>query len=213
MLSPRRTFTPPRVPPLVAVAVYAVQAGTVTGSVSGVSLGTLTSLTINNGADIPFLFFSTSAVSMRFIYSIGARLRAISETTVVTGVATSISLTGPAYTDDTARLFIISTPVSGFLVELVFTTMDTQPNSDFVTVYDGVSGILPSVLRVAGSPSPLPIITSTSTSMAVLFASDDSVSQGLQGFAADFSFVTRVNQTGNISCTGACYVANVRYKW
>jgi hypothetical protein len=82
-------------------------------------------------------------------------------------------------------------------------------------VYDGGSGSLPSVLRVAGSPSLLPTITTTSTTMAVLFTSDDSVSnaQGLQGFAADFSFVTTVTSVGSISCTGACYAANVRYKW
>jgi hypothetical protein len=152
---------------------------------------------------------------MQFDYSSSARLRVVTETTVVTGTATNISLVGAAYTVDTAKLWIIRAPVSGFQVELVFTTMNTQPGGDFVTVYDGESGSLSSVLRVAGSPSPLPITTTASTTMAVLFTSDDSVSntQGLQGFAADFSFVTRANRTGNISCTGACYAANVRYKW
>jgi hypothetical protein len=152
---------------------------------------------------------------MNFVYSFMATLRAVTETRVVTGVATSISVTGSDYTDDTAKLWIIRAPVPGFQVELVFTTMDTQPGGDFVTVYDGESGSLPSVLRVAGAPSPLPIATTTSTSMAVLFTSDGLVpnAQGLQGFAADFSFVTRVTSAGSISCTGACYAANVRYKW
>jgi hypothetical protein len=192
----------------VALAVYAVQGGSVTGAVTSSSLAI-------SGTQSPLVFLGTTEFTMQFTYSAAARLRAVTETTVVTGVATSISLTGQAYTDDTSKLWIIRTPLSGFQVELAFTAMDTQPNGDFVTVYDGVSGSLSSVLRVEGAPSPLPSITTTSTSMVVLFTSDDSVSnaQGLQGFAADFSFVTSVTTAGSISCTGACYAANVRYKW
>jgi hypothetical protein len=208
---PRRTFSPSRLPvPLVALAVYVVQGGTVSGAVTSSSLAI-------SGTQPPLVFLgtSTSAFTMQFTYSAAARLRAIAETAVVTGLATSISLTGSDFTDDTAKLWIIQAPVSGFQVELVFTTMNTQPGGDFVTVYDGTSGSLSSLLRVAGSPSPLPNTTTTSSSMAVLFTSDDSVSsaQGQQGFAADFSFVTRITSTGSISCTGACYAANVRYKW
>jgi hypothetical protein len=197
---------------LIALALYAVQGGTADVPAAFSS----SSLAINNSSQPPFVFLgTTTSFFLHFTYSTAARLRAVTETTVVTGMLTSISLTGAAYNDDMAKLWIIRAPVSGLQVELVFTTMDTQASGDFVTVYDGVSGRLSSVLRVAGSPIILPNTTTTSTSMTVLFTSDFSVSnaQGLQGFAADFSFVTRVNETGNISCIGACYAANVRYKW
>jgi hypothetical protein len=208
---PRRAFSPDQLTvPLIALAVYAVQEGTVHAM-----FPMLSSLAIN-GTQSPPVFLSTAQYfTMSFNYQTAARLRAVTQTAVVTG-ATSINFTGAAYTDDTAKLWILRAPVPGFQVELVFTTMDTQPGGDFVTVYNGDSGsLLSSVLRVAGSPTPLPTATTTNTTMVVLFASDGAVSnaQGLQGFAADFSFVTRVNQMGNISCTGACYAANIRYKW
>jgi hypothetical protein len=161
------------------------------------------------------VFLGTTAFSMTFSYAAGAVLRAVTETRVITGVARSIILTGAVYTDDMARLWIIQIPLSGFQVELVFTTLDTQPGGDFVTVYTGAAGNLSAIMRVAGSPIALPNTTTVSERVTVLFTSDGSVSNahGLQGFAADFSFVTRVNQTGNISCTGPCYLANVQYKW
>jgi hypothetical protein len=196
--------------------VYAVQGGSVTVPEANF---TSSSVTIS-GAQPPFVYLgnTTQAYTFRLSYSPASRLRAITETKVVTGVATSISLSGAAYTNDVAKLWIIRSPTPGLQVELAFTTLNTQANADFLTVYNGASQGSPSSLqRIAGSPSPLPIVTSTSgEGMTVLFTSDGSVSnaQGLQGFAADFSFVRRVNTTGNISCTDACSAAaNVRYKW
>jgi hypothetical protein len=186
------------------------------GSVSAPTFSS-SSLVVNSATQVPFVFLGTSSqqFSMQFSYSAGAVLRAVTEARVVTGVATSIGVTGPAYTDDMGQLWIVRAPVPGFQVELVFTALSTEPDFDFVTVYNGVSGNLSSVLRVSGAPSTLPNITSTSEGMAVMFASDDLLSnaQGYLGFAADFSFVRRVNQAGSISCTGACYAGNVQYKW
>jgi hypothetical protein len=195
--------------------VYAAQAGVATVSLSPHTF--VVSSRAINATDSPLLVIQTQTVpfTLAFNYSATAMLRAVTETAIVTGVATNISLLGPAYTNDMAKLWIIRTPVSvsGFLVELVFTTLSTEPNTDFVTAYGGISIPSRSQLRVSGSPSTLPNITSER--VAVLFTSDGTVSnaQGLQGFAASFAFIQRVTQAGNISCTGACYIANVQYKW
>jgi hypothetical protein len=204
-----RTFTPSRLAvPLVALAVYAVQAGDVTVSISTpTQLDFYLSSVPVNGTQPPFVFLSnTASFFMQLSYSAGAVLRAVTKASVTIGNATSVAMLGPAYIDDTAEMAIIRAPVPGFRNELVFTTLDTQPNADFVTVYDGVSGNLTSLLRVSGSPSALPNVTSTSDG-------SESNAQGYQGFAADVTFVQRVNRAGTINCTGACYAANTEWKW
>jgi hypothetical protein len=204
-----RTFAPVTI---LAFALYVVQGGTATVTAPA---SFTSSFLAANATQAPFAFLSTSSFAMQFSYAAAAVLRAVTQTQLATGSATSISLLGSEYTNDIARLWIIQAPVPGFLIELFFTTISTQPNADFVTVYNGMSGTLAPLLRVAGSPSLLPNLTSTSERITMLFTSDGSVShaQGLQGFAADFHFIRRVNQTGNIGCTGACYAANVQYKW
>jgi hypothetical protein len=198
--------------------VYAVQGGNITvfnSSNAAQPVFSSSSVLINAAQSAPFVFLGTTTqlFSMQFTYSATAVLRAVTETRVVTGIATSISLLGTAYINDMAKLWILRSPVPGFQVELVFTVLSIQPNADFLTVYDGVHGSLSSLARWPLMPAN---ITSGSECMTVLFTSDSSVSGGdgvLQGFAADFSFVRRVRQAGNISCTGACYAANVRFKW
>jgi hypothetical protein len=99
-----------------------------------------------NGTQAPLVFFGTTTFSVAFSYSTGALL---TEITVVTGLAIRIGVTRIAYTDNMARLWIIQTPVPGFQVEIVFTTLGTQLNCDYVTVYSGASGNLSALVRVA----------------------------------------------------------------
>jgi hypothetical protein len=68
-----------------------------------------------NAAQAPPVFIGTSAqFSMQFNYSVGALLRAVTETRVVTGTASSfLGVLGPAYVNDQAQLFIIRAPRVG----------------------------------------------------------------------------------------------------
>jgi hypothetical protein len=217
---PFRAFSPGRLAvPLVALAVYTVQRGDAavfnsTTAASQQQAFITSSLATNIAAQTPLVFLGTTTqtFSMQFSFSTGAVLRAVTQTSIILGVATSIILSTAAYIDDTARLWVIRAPAHGFQIELVFTTLRTEPDADFVTVYDGASGTLSPLLRVSGFPGTLPNVTSSSQCMTVLFASDGSGS-GLQGFAADFSVIKIVNETGTVGCTEACYAANVRYKW
>jgi hypothetical protein len=118
---------------------------------------------------------------------------------------------GPAYVNDQAQLFIIRAPVPGFQTELTFTSFETEIDFDFVTVYDGVAGRLSPLQRLSGRPSTPLIVSTRSEGMTVLFTSD--FSSTAQGFAANFMFVRHVSEAGNINCTGACYTANVQYRW
>jgi hypothetical protein len=205
-----RTFLPERASlAFVALAVYAVDEGNVLVEAANFSSSFLS---INAATQAPPVYIGTSAqFSMQFNYSAGAVLRAVTETRVLTGTATSFGVLGPAYVTDYAQLWIIRTPVPGFQTVLTFTTFDTEGGYDFVTVYDGVTGGLSPLRRLSGRPAIPLTVSTTSEGMAVLFTSDRSTTG--QGFAASFAFVAHVSEAGSINCTGACYTANVQYKW
>jgi hypothetical protein len=205
-----RTFLPQRTSlTVVALAVYAVLGGNV--SVEAANLSSSSSI-ITGLRMMPLVFVGTSAqFSMQFSYVAGAVLRAVTETRVVTGTASTFSVLGPAYANDDAQLFIIRAPVPGFQTVLAFTTFSTEDCCDYVTIYDGVNGRLSPLQRLSGRPSTPFTVSTRSEGMTVLFTSDSTLT--VQGFAANFMFVRRVSEAGNINCTGACYTPNVQYRW
>lgn len=66
-------------------------------------------------------------------------------------------------------------------ITLTFTTLNTQANADFVSVYDGADVNAPLIGKYSGNQVP-PVITSTGNRLYITFISDDS-GQG-QGFDA-----------------------------
>jgi CUB domain len=75
------------------------------------------------------------------------------------------------------------------IVQLDFGSFFTEPNADWVTIYDGNSDTSPLIGRLSGVYNPAPIgFRTTQASMFVRFTSDLAVS--VRGFNATFTAVT-----------------------
>jgi Leucine-rich repeat (LRR) protein len=116
----------------------------------------------------------------------------------------------------------VSAP-SGSLVVLAFTRFSSEPDFDFVRVFDGPSTSAPLLLTVSGGDRPSEQLWSTQSHMVVQWSTDQENSYN--GWSAAITFVpltalrcqtvTAVSavQPAVIGCTNGCYTTRVSCGW
>jgi hypothetical protein len=103
------------------------------------------------------------------------------------GLLTSLYFPSPYPFGLNCQWIIESQEASGF-VQLDFTNFLTQPNADWVTIYDGDSDAAPLIARLSGAYTTPPIgFLTTQGSMFVQFTSD--LATSVRGFNATFTSV------------------------
>ena len=131
----------------------------------------------------------------------------ISESGDITTCSGTIFDSGGAgyYNDNENYTRTIYPGTSGNMVQLVFSTFETEGSWDYLDIYDGTSTSATLIGQYYGSTSPGTVTASNSSGALTLHWYSDSSNSGYAGFAADISCVepTPVLSVGAVGITTA----------